>query len=377
MASKRACSCPVRSCGVTRRVSAGRAVVQLGQGDDLGADLGQLPTSDDAHRQVALAETLGVDPVVHTGVVVDHHHSHAAVGVDRRSARRVAHWPIQVVHAVPERAHVGQHPELSSSANSTINASSGPRRHGMVTMRRPRRASRCSAVPAKRAPGNTLGSRLAEQRADLQLAVRPVRHRPGEEVAGPLHRRNEILRCRHRTGLIHVDSLDAELRRAFSPGVEALPHEELARTRGGRQPIRFSPCTTDVEDEAAIGLGNQIVAGDVRLGGVAEGLMQVGMIGAVVHVLLGSGPLDGEVYETRRAAVARDPVRRGTVDPRLQIDEVGVVAAELAVSARRTGGSSDSGCPWSPGRDRRLARGSASGSGRRRRAAGHPRARCP
>ena len=42
---------------------------------------------------------------------MSHDEPNAAVAVHRRAARRVAHRPVEVVHAVEEDTHVGQHPQ--------------------------------------------------------------------------------------------------------------------------------------------------------------------------------------------------------------------------------------------------------------------------
>ena len=119
--------------------------------------------------------------------------------------------------------------------------------------------------------------------------------------------------------------------RLLVPRVEALAEEELARTRRRRQPVRTALGSADVEDEAAVPLGDEVVAEEVGLGRVAERLVQVRVVGAVVHVLLRARALHGEVDEAGGAPVAGDLVGGRAVDPRLQVDEVGVVAAELAV----------------------------------------------
>ena len=95
---------------------------------------------------------------------------------------------------------------------------------------------------------------------------------------------------------------------------------------------QFGPAlgAADVQHEGPVRLRDDVAAREVRLRCVAEGLVQVGVVGPVVHVLLRAGTLHGDVEEAGRALAAGDAVHRGPVDPRLQVHEVGVVAAELA-----------------------------------------------
>ena len=110
------------------------------------------------------------------------------------------------------------------------------------------------------------------------------------------------------------------------PAVKALPNEQLARVCGGGYPVRSALRAAEVDLEASVRLGDELIAHQVRLGHIAERL--------VWHARpVGPPSLHGEVDEAGGPAVTGYAVARVTVYPGLLIGEVGAVAAQLA---RRT-----------------------------------------
>src|SRR3972149_5890091 len=89
------------------------------------------------------------------------------------------------------------------------------------------------------------------------------------------------------------------------------------------------PPPADVELEASVPADLHLVAEEVGLRGVAEGLVQVPPVG-IVWLMGWPQALNGEVEKARRPSVSGDPVDGAPVDPCLLIDEVRVVSAELA-----------------------------------------------
>ena len=114
--------------------------------------------------------------------------------------------------------------------------------------------------------------------------------------------------------------------RAFVPAIETLAQEKFARTGRRRQPVRSATRATDVELEAAV----PRFRADGRRDSL-PGCRRTARAGSAIRagLFLRPRPLDGEVEKARRAPVAGDLVDRLAVDPGLQVDEIGCVAAEL------------------------------------------------
>src|SRR5271154_1287772 len=61
--------------------------------------------------EVAALERLSVHPVVITRVIGAEDEANLAIAIDPGAARRVAHGPVEIIHAVEEHAGVGHHPK--------------------------------------------------------------------------------------------------------------------------------------------------------------------------------------------------------------------------------------------------------------------------
>ena len=162
-------------------------VRQLGSFDELRANDCRRIAHEISIGQIALLESLRVEPVVIAGIAMTEDQPDFAVAIHLRAARRVTNGPVEVVHAVEEGAHVRQHPE------AVVVVELDDQR--IVGGELPEHVDGRAATPLV---GRTVSLCVASReyvcmgRIGRSLAVavgmvRPVSHQPADETSRPIH----------------------------------------------------------------------------------------------------------------------------------------------------------------------------------------------
>ena len=210
---------------------------------------------------------------------------------------------------------------------STISASSGFSSQTMCAAIRPRLAS--ESASAILPGGNWLmnaGSHTPPEwlhECSGQSRIAPVRKSPAQSIASIIAFESGI----GRGPSIPTRSIDSVVGVSHHASKASRMNSfRLPDVVGSQFRRAFRPA--DVQFEAAVVVGPQLVAEDVRLRYVAEGLVQRRPVGA--RDLLRPGALHRHVEPSRGAPLAGDLVGVVAVDPGLPIREVRNVSAQLA-----------------------------------------------
>src|ERR1700685_617644 len=136
--------------------------------------------------EVAALEPLSVPPVVIARVIVAEDEANLAVAVDLGAARRVAHGPVEIIHAVKEYAGVGHHPKAVVTAeldDERLIRSQLPAHVRNGAAAAPVRGCIALGLRRKRVDVHWID----DVSAVLVRMIGPIVHEAGHEPPGPIH----------------------------------------------------------------------------------------------------------------------------------------------------------------------------------------------